>query len=110
MKIWYYIDIKRERARSPLQERKRPRVGSDKPLHKGDYIMTIQSLTSNETYETTLDSCTCKGFTHWGHCKHNEALKLAYQRARAATFSELWERYDERSETRRCYYEMSLGV
>ena len=72
--------------------------------------MTIQSLTSDKTYNTTLDACDCPGFTKWQHCKHNEALKLAYARAKAATFRELWERYDERSETRRCYYEIQIGA
>jgi hypothetical protein len=27
----------------------------------------------------TMDSCDCKGHYRWGHCKHVEALALAYE-------------------------------
>ena len=75
--------------------------------------MTLNSFTDcTQQYETTLNDCTCKGFQRWNHCKHQETLQRAYQRARQATFDELRKRYDSRlngqADTRRCYFEMSL--
>ena len=77
--------------------------------------MTLNSYTNClDSYEVTLDACTCKGFQHWGHCKHVETLKRAYERARKATFEELRSRYDVRlngqEATRRCYYELQFSA
>ncbi len=77
--------------------------------------MTINSYTDcTQHYETTLDSCTCPGFQRWHHCKHVETLQRAYQRARQATFEDMRRQFDCRlngqADTRRCYFEMSLGI
>jgi hypothetical protein len=77
--------------------------------------MTLNSYTDcTQQYETTLDDCTCKGFTRWNHCKHVETLQRAYARAKAETFAELRRQFDCRlngqADTQRCYYEMSLGA
>ena len=61
--------------------------------------MTINSFSDiTQQYEVTLDNCPCKGFTRWGHCQHNEVLKRAYARAKAATFADMRQQYDVRSE------------
>lgn len=77
--------------------------------------MTLNSYTDcTQQYETTLATCTCKGFTRWHHCKHVETLQRAYERARKATFDELRRKYDSRlngqADTRRCNYELSIGM
>lgn len=64
--------------------------------------MTLNSYTNClDSYEVTLDTCTCKGFHYYGHCKHVETLKRAYQRAKAQTFEEMRRQYDVRSEAQR---------
>lgn len=77
--------------------------------------MTINSFSDcTMQYDVTLDNCPCKGFQRWGHCQHNEVLKRAYARAKAATFEELRSRYDVRlngqEATRRCYYELQFSA
>ena len=77
--------------------------------------MTINSFSDcTQQYEVTLDDCECKGFRRWGHCQHNEVLQRAYQRARASEFARLMAQYDCRAngseQTRRCNFEMSLGI
>jgi SWIM zinc finger len=74
--------------------------------------MTIASTTTpNVTYELTETSCTCPSF-HFGQgrpCKH----LLAEQVRKDQTFRQLFTKYDVRAsgqeDSRRCYYEMSLG-
>ncbi len=76
--------------------------------------MVMNSFSDITTqYEVTLDDCTCKGFTRWGHCQHNEVLLRAYARARQATFAGLKAAYDVRgaaAQTRRCYYELQFSA
>ena len=66
--------------------------------------MTITSFTdASKSYETTLDDCKCGDFIYRKAargecCKHMEALRLAYARARRAAFNELCYKYDVRSE------------
>ena len=77
--------------------------------------MTLNSFTDcTVRYETTLNECTCPDHSfHPGNvCKHMEALRRAYARAKAQTFDELRRKYDSRlngqAETQRCYFEMSF--
>ena len=57
--------------------------------------MTLNSYTNClDSYEVTLNTCTCKGFQHWGHCKHIETLQRAYERARRATFEDMRQQFD----------------
>lgn len=64
--------------------------------------MTIQSFTSEKEYETTLDDCECPDHLYRNRvCKHMEALRRAYERARRAAFNELCYQYDVRSQTQR---------
>jgi len=79
--------------------------------------MTFPSMTTeNKTYETTVTSCTCPDFQYrqakiGGHCKHIQALR--HEMNHATHFMLLRMKYDCRLngdlETRRCYYELSLG-
>ncbi len=74
--------------------------------------MTVASFTNEHiTYETTETTCTCKSF-QFGRgraCKH----MIAVQMGKDAAFKALRNRFDYRLngtlESRRCYYEMSLG-
>ena len=78
--------------------------------------MTLNSFTDcTVRYETTLNDCECPD--HYFHpnnvCKHMEALRRAYARAKAETFAGLRQQFDCRlngqAAAQRCYYEMSLG-
>ncbi len=84
---------------------------------------TIASQTSDTHYFLTInvatgqaEACTCGDYIHrqaarGGSCKHMKGFNQEVQRA--ATFQALRNRFDSRLngdlETRRCYYEMSLG-
>lgn len=46
----------------------------------GRSTLTVQSGTSDKTYDVSIDeygqvSCTCKGFTYRGKCRHSDAVK-----------------------------------
>jgi len=77
--------------------------------------MTIQSFTSDKTYETTPEHCTCGDYLNrqskvGGKCKHQKALIAACNTA--TIFALLRMKFDYRLngdlDTRRCYYEMSI--
>lgn len=81
---------------------------------------TIASQTSDTRYFLTIDDdghavqCSCPDRQHRSYkpsCKHMDAFNAEVQRA--ATFQLLRQRFDSRlngdEQTRRCYYEMSLG-
>lgn len=82
---------------------------------------TIASATdTNKKYFLTIDDnghavqCSCPDRQHRSYkpcCKHMSAFEAEVQRA--ATFQALRNRFDSRlngqEQSRRCYYEMSLG-
>ncbi len=79
--------------------------------------MTLNSFTDcTVRYETTLNDCECPD--HYFHpnnvCKHMEALRRAYARAKAETFAGLRKQFDCRlnGQERTAYlnYCISLGI
>jgi hypothetical protein len=78
--------------------------------------MTVHSFTSDKTYETTPEHCTCFDFyfrqsKSGGKCKHQKAL--IRQINRAQMFLLLFARFDCRAngdeDTQRCYYELAMA-
>ena len=78
--------------------------------------MTVASFTNPAlTYETTAISCTCPDFLHRRQAKHEPCKHIvAMEQGRAAAFLALKAKHDYREngtlETRRCYYELSMGL